>query len=237
MLAIKNLTKTFNGKKVIDDISLTVERGHIAVLLGQSGVGKSTMLRVLNNLESVDAGTLELDGRNLNLKNVNQEHTVGMVFQHFNLFDHMSVLENITFVLEKVANKSKEEAKAQGITLLKKYGLAEKADAYPQQLSGGQKQRLAIARTLSLKPKVVCMDEPTSALDPLLTSYVAQSIKELAQERYIVIIASHDISLLEKLPCTIYLMSAGKIVEKANSQDFYADKNKYPLLKNFVAGI
>jgi ABC-type polar amino acid transport system ATPase subunit len=237
MLAIKNVTKIFNGKKVIDAISLTVERGHIAVLLGQSGVGKSTMLRVLNNLESVDAGTLELDGNNLNLKNVHQEHTVGMVFQHFNLFDHMSVLENITFVLEKVAKKSKDEAHAQGIALLTKYGLAEKAAAYPQQLSGGQKQRLAIARALSLKPTVVCMDEPTSALDPLLTTYVAQNIKELANEGYIVVVASHDISLLEKLPCTIYLMSAGKIVEKADSHNFYADKNRYPLLKNFVAGV
>lgn len=237
MLAIKNVTKTFNGKKVIDALSLTVERGHIAVLLGQSGVGKSTMLRVLNNLESIDAGTLELDGKSLNLKTVNHEHTVGMVFQHFNLFDHMSVLENITFVLEKVANTNKDAAHTQAMALLTKYGLTEKSAAYPQQLSGGQKQRLAIARTLSLKPKIVCMDEPTSALDPLLTSYVAQSIKELANEGYIVIVASHDISLLEKLPCTIYLMAAGKIVEKADSQDFYTDKNRYPLLKNFVAGI
>jgi len=236
MLAIKHLTKIFNGKKVIDDISLAVAPGEIAVLLGQSGVGKSTMLRVLNNLETIDAGTIELNGKSLNLQNVNQEHTVGMVFQHFNLFDHMSVQENITFVLEKVAKKSKTEAIAIAQALLKKYGLLDKADTYPQQLSGGQKQRLAIARTLSLKPKVVCLDEPTSALDPLLTTHVANSIQDLAKEGYIVIVASHDISLLEKLPCTIYLMSAGKIVESAKAEEFYKDKSKYPLLKNFVAG-
>lgn len=236
MLKIENLNKSFGNRKILDTVSLTVGKGEIAILLGQSGVGKSTLLRVLNNLEKPDSGSITLDGKPLDLDKISQTHTVGMVFQQFNLFDHLSVEENITLALEKVAGKSKAEAHTIAMQLLKHFGLEDKAKMYVSQLSGGQKQRLAIARTLALKPKVVCLDEPTSALDPLLTSYVAQNIQQLANEGYIVLVASHDVALLDKLKCTIYLMQSGKIVESASSDEFKNNKGKYPNLAQFVLG-
>lgn len=236
MLSINHLTKVFRGKKVIDDLSLQVKRGEIAVLLGASGVGKSTLLRVLNNLETLDSGSILLDEKPLDVKTVNQTHVAGMVFQQFNLFSHLTAEQNITLALEKTMGTSAAEAKKIAHSLLARYGLADKALAYPSQLSGGQKQRLALARALALKPTILCMDEPTSALDPLLTSHVANTIQQLANEGYIVLVASHDTALLDKLNCTIYLMSNGKIVETAESKDFALHKEKYPQLAHFVAG-
>jgi polar amino acid transport system ATP-binding protein len=236
MLEVKNLSKSFNGKKVLDDISFSIKNGEIALFLGSSGVGKSTLLRILNNLETFESGKLFLDNKQLDINKANKTHSVGMVFQQFNLFDHMTVLKNITFVLEKGAKKNPTEAKKIAYALLQKYKLEDKANLLTSQLSGGQKQRLAIARTLSLKPRIICLDEPTSALDPLLTSFVAQNIQELASEGYIVIVASHDIALLERLSCKIYLMKNGKIVEYANSEEFKKDKDKFPLIRKFVTG-
>jgi polar amino acid transport system ATP-binding protein len=236
MLSIKNLSKQFHGKKILDDVSLEVKSGEIAVLLGPSGVGKSTLLRVLNNLETVDSGTLFLNGKPLDIHTMNKKHLVGMVFQQFNLFDHLTVEENITLALEKVMGKSKAEAHHIAHELLKQFGLEDKAHAYISQLSGGQKQRLALARALALKPQIICLDEPTSALDPLLTTYVANNIQQLAKEGLIVLVASHDISLLDKLDCIIYLMDAGKIVEMAKSVEFRKNKNNYLRIKQFVAG-
>lgn len=236
MLKIKDLTKIYNNKKIIDNVSLSVGKGEIALLLGQSGVGKSTLLRVLNNLESIDAGTITLDDKVLDLKANPATHTVGMVFQGFNLFEHLSVQENITLPLEKVLGTPHEQACAIADNLLSKYGLIDKKDMYVSRLSGGQKQRLAIARTLAMKPQVICMDEPTSALDPLLTTHVAKAIQELADQGYIVLVASHDIALLDKLKCTVYLMQAGHIVESAPAQEFKTNKQKYPALSKFVSG-
>ncbi len=236
MLVIKHLSKIFNTKKVLDDINLTVDKGEIALFLGASGVGKSTLLRVLNNLETLDHGTIELNGQQLDLKQAAQQHRVGMVFQQFNLFDHLTVEENITLALEKVAGKSKKEARSIAHNLLKKYGLEDKAHLYPNSLSGGQKQRLALARSLALKPEIMCLDEPTSALDPLLTNYVAQNIKQLAQGGYIVLVATHDISILNLLDCTIYLMKDGRIVETAHSKEFIRNKEHFPQIKAFVEG-
>lgn len=236
MLKIKNLSKKVRNKSIIHDFNLQVEHGEIAILLGSSGVGKSTLLRILNNLEIIDHGFVELDGLVLDLEQVNQSHTVGMVFQHFNLFEHLTVLQNITLALEKVVGQTSTQAQAIAHELLQRYGLSDKAHALPAQLSGGQKQRLAIARTLALKPKVMCMDEPTSALDPLLTTYVANNIKELAQQGYVVLVATHDISLLEKLPCTIHLMQNGTIIESATSQEFFEHQTRYPALMAFVTG-
>ena len=232
MLVIKDLSKQFHGKKIVDNISFTVDKGGIAMLIGPSGVGKSTLLRILNNLETIDGGSITLDDKPLDSK----EHISGMVFQGFNLFEHLTVEQNITIALEKVMGLSTKEAKRVARTLLKRYGLLEKADAYPSQLSGGQKQRLAIARTIAMKPKIICFDEPTSALDPMLTSHVAKNIQELANEGYIVLIASHDTALLDKLDCTIYLMDEGKIAQQATSREFFKNKANYPLLARFVAG-
>lgn len=236
MLNIKHFSKSIRGKTIVNDLSLQVKRGEIAVLLGSSGVGKSTLLRMLNNLETVDTGNVELDGICLDLAQVNQKHTIGIVFQHFNLFEHLTVEQNITLALEHVLHKDKAQAKTIAHGLLKHYGLADKAEYMVSQLSGGQKQRLAIVRTLALKPTVICLDEPTSALDPLLTTHVAHTIKELAAQGYVVIIATHDISLVEKLPCTIHFMCGGTIVESANSHDFFAHKNQYPNIASFVTG-
>ena len=237
MLTIKHLTKKFGNKKILDDVSLNVGKGEIAVLLGSSGVGKSTLLRILNSLETFDSGSIELDGKPLNPKTINKKHLVGMVFQHFNLFNHLTVEENITLALTKVLGKTQKEAQKIAHTLLEQYGLGDKANKYASQLSGGQKQRLAIARSIALKPQILCLDEPTSALDPLLTTYIANTITQLAKQEYTILIATHDTDLLDKLNCTIYLMGKGKIVESATSTEFNQNKSKYPKLNAFVSGI
>lgn len=237
MLVIKNLTKKFGSKTVLNNISLSVDHGEIALLMGRSGVGKSTLLRVLNNLEVPDSGSIMLDGKLLDIKTVHKTHTIGMVFQQFNLFEHLTTIENITIVLEKVLKKPKKEAEKIAHELLKKYGLDDKAHAPISALSGGQKQRLALARTLSLQPKVICLDEPTSALDPLLTTYIAETIQELARQNYIVLVSSHDTLLVEKLTCTIYLMENGTIIESAHSKEFQKHPDNYPKIKRFIAGV
>lgn len=236
MLAIKKLNKAINGKEILQDISFSVKNGEIAVFLGESGVGKSTLLRVLNNLETIDSGEIYLDQQKLDFKTVHKQHIIGMVFQQFNLFEHMTVEENIAFALEKVMKVTKNSAHEISRKILKKYGLLDKSTVYPSRLSGGQKQRLALARSLALKPRVICFDEPTSSLDPLLTTFVANNIQELANEKYIVLIATHDTVLLEKLDCTIYLMKNGKIIQEAYSKDFRANRNSYPLINAFVEG-
>lgn len=236
MLKIKQLTKSFNGKKILNNISLTIHRGEIAVFLGYSGVGKSTLLRILNNLEAADSGTIFLDDHELDLTTINKTHTIGMVFQHFNLFEHLTVERNITLPLEKILNKKPSEAQTIAYSLLNYYGLGEKAHTYASQLSGGQKQRLAIARAIAMKPQILCLDEPTSALDPILTSHIAETIQQLAEKNYIVLVASHDTALLEKLDCTIYLMSEGSIIQTVSSSEFKKNPSAYPDLKNFIAG-
>lgn len=217
-------------------MSFSVARGEIALLLGPSGVGKSTLLRILNNLTSVDSGTITLDNKPLDLNTVNKTHTVGMVFQQFNLFEHLTVEQNITLALEKVVGNTHQQATSLAHNLLTHYGLDQKADVYVSQLSGGQKQRLAIARTVALKPTIICMDEPTSALDPLLTTHVANTITTLADEKYIVLIASHDTMLLEKLDCTIYLLEEQGIAQTALSRDFRDNPAQFPLIYSFVKG-
>lgn len=230
MLVVKNITKTFHDKKVIDDVSFCVKPGEIVVLLGQSGVGKSTMLRAISNLETIDSGTMELDEKPLDFKKV------GMVFQDFNLFSHMTIEQNLVLPLMKVALKTEQEAQKIAHDLLNQFNVLSKAKNYPISLSGGQKQRVAIARALCMNPKVLCLDEPTSALDPKLTSEVAQIITQLAQQKIMIIIATHDIGLLEALSCTIHLMKNGKIIETASTQELEQDAISFEKIKNFIIG-
>lgn len=230
MLSVKNIVKTFHGKKVLNDVSFDVFPGEIVVLLGHSGVGKSTVLRLLNNLESLDSGGIYLDKQSVDF------NKVGMLFQDFNLFNHMTIKENITLPLIKVAGKSEQEAHSQAMKLLVQFGLASKADVYPVALSGGQKQRVALARTLAMNPKVLCLDEPTSALDPRLKSEVAQIIKDLASQGYMIIITTHDIALIEQLSCKIHLMKQGKIVETATTSSLQKDEKEVSSIKKFMEG-
>ncbi|MFA6066382.1 MAG: ATP-binding cassette domain-containing protein [Candidatus Babeliaceae bacterium] len=236
MLSINNLSKTFNNKKILDNISLSVAEGEVALLLGASGVGKSTLLRILNALEPADSGVITYNNSVIHPENNTYSHIFGMVFQQFNLFDHMTVLDNITFPLEKGLGVPHEQAILEARLLLREYNLSEQEHVPAVRLSGGQKQRLAIARALSVRPRVICMDEPTSALDPLLTNYVADSIQRLADQRYTVLVASHDTHLIARLACTIYLMDGGKIVQTAFSDDFKKSPENYPLIYKFVSG-
>lgn len=233
MLIVKNLKKTVNGKTLLNEVSFELSRGQIGIFLGGSGVGKSTLLRVLNNLESNDSGEFSLDAKVLDLGIVNRENTVGMVFQHFNLFEHLNVLENLTLALIKLHGKTKMEAHHMAKALLSKYGLNDKINESVHRLSGGQKQRLAIARTLALNPQIICLDEPTSALDPLLTNQVANYIGELAKEDRIVLLATHDMNLATKLDGMIFLMHQGQIVERVETKKYFLYSDQYPLIKRF----
>ena len=238
MLKIKELTKTFGKNRILDNVSVDVRKGEVAFFLGASGVGKSTLLRIINNLETATSGTAVLNSTQVvpRKKTTHCAATAGMVFQHFNLFEHLTARENITLILEKTLKQSKKDAKKAADKLLREYRLEDKGDKLVSQLSGGQKQRLAIARALCLSPKIICLDEPTSALDPLLTAYVARNIHQLAKQKYVVMVASHDITLLEKLPCTIHLMEKGSIVETAKSEEFFGKKSHFPKINKFVKG-
>lgn len=231
MLQIKNLSKKFGTKTVLHDVSLEIPAGSIGVLLGSSGTGKSTLLRCIAGLEDHDTGVVTLADKNLS------PDQVGMVFQQFNLFENLTVKDNIIFPLCKGRTQlAFAQAETIATDLLTRYGLLEFADRFPDELSGGQKQRLAILRTIAQKPAVICFDEPTSALDPLLKSYVAQTLIELSQAGYTILVATHDVQLVEQLPCTIFLMRAGLILETAKSQDFLANSTQFPEIKNFIYG-
>ncbi len=237
MFEVAHLSKSVHRKKILKDLNFQVGHGKIAIFLGGSGAGKSTLLRVLNNLEPYDSGSFVLDGSNLSLADVNRTHTVGMVFQHFNLFEHLNVEDNIILALVHCKGMKREEAKRISDMLLERYGLLEKSKNSTGRLSGGQKQRLAIARTLAVDPKIVCLDEPTSALDPRLTSQVAKFIIELASENRIVILTTHDMHLLEQLDGQLFLMEEGSIVESASKSACMDNPSAYPKLHNFLKGI
>jgi len=228
MLKISNISKSFKNKQVLKDITFSAEPGTISIFLGTSGTGKSTILRLLNNLETVDQGTMELDNKPLDQKDV------GMVFQSFNLFPHLTVQENITVPLTQVFKKTKAEANKIAQKLLQEYLLADFAHTYPASLSGGQKQRVGLARTLATNPKIVCLDEPTSALDPILTTTVAHIITKLAQDNFTILIATHDTDLIKQLSCTVHLMKNGRIHESATTKNLISDPSKFPDLKEFL---
>lgn len=210
VLEIKNIFKSFNNRTILNDFSLDVSQGEIVSIIGDSGVGKSTLLRCINTLEMIDSGEIKVNGNAISKKNLKQSRLdVGMVFQDYNLFPNYSVIENVTLPLIKVLKVKKLEAEIKAKELLKQMNLLKRCDAYPYQLSGGEKQRLAIARTLATNPKVICFDEPTSALDPKLVKQVFEIIKELANSGKAILIVTHDIKFANEISNKIVELKAG----------------------------
>ena len=215
MIKLENVHKSFGKNEVLKGINLHIEQGQVVVIIGPSGSGKSTVLRTMNYLEEPTSGKVIVDGMDLSdkkkLNDVRAE--VGMVFQNFNLFPHMTVMENLTLAQTKVRKTSMEEAKKIGQALLDRVGLADKANAYPDSLSGGQKQRVAIARALAMKPKVMLFDEPTSALDPEMVSEVLDVMKSLAEEGMTMVIVTHEMGFAKEVADRILFMDGGLILE------------------------
>ena len=199
---VTNLKKNFGKLEVLKDISVDVQEGEVVVLLGPSGSGKSTLLRCLNQLETATSGKIIIDGHDVTDKHtdINKvRENIGMVFQHFNLFNHLTVLDNMTLAPVHLKLMNKEEARTEALRLLERVGLADKADAFPSQLSGGQKQRVAIARALEMKPDIMLFDEPTSALDPEMVGEVLAVMKELARDGMTMVVVTHEIGFAREV--------------------------------------
>lgn len=239
MIQVENLHKSFGSLEVIKGVDLDVKEGEVVCIIGPSGSGKSTVLRCINRLEEPTSGRIIVDGHDVMAPktNINTIRTeAGMVFQQFNLFPHMSVLANVTLGPIKVRSMAKAEADALGKALLKKVGLAEKTDSYPDQLSGGQKQRVAIARALALQPKVILFDEPTSALDPELVGEVLEVMKELAREGMTMVVVTHEMGFAREVADRVIFIDQGKIQEQGPPAEFFtAPKN--PRLKEFLGRV
>jgi polar amino acid transport system ATP-binding protein len=217
MIQVKNLKKSFGKNEVLKDINVTVKNQEVVVVIGPSGSGKSTFLRCINMLETITGGHVLIEGIDLTDKttDINKVRTeVGMVFQQFNLFPHKKVIENIMLAPMKVRNTPKEEARAKGLELLRKVGLKDKADAYPDSLSGGQKQRVAIARALAMEPKIMLFDEPTSALDPEMVGEVLEVMKDLAKEGMTMVVVTHEMGFAKEVGDRVIFMDGGLIVEE-----------------------
>ncbi|WP_066256192.1 amino acid ABC transporter ATP-binding protein [Neobacillus drentensis] len=224
MIQVKNLVKSFGSNIVLNGIDLSVAEKEVVVIIGASGSGKSTLLRCVNFLEMFDQGEIRLIGKTViptttNLNKVREE--VGMVFQQFNLFPHMNVLENVMEAPLHVKKMDKVQAKEKAMVLLKKVGLNDKALAYPKNLSGGQKQRVAIARALAMEPRIMLFDEPTSALDPELVGEVLQVMKQLAQEGMTMVVVTHEMGFAREVADRVVFMGDGKILEEAPPNEFF----------------
>lgn len=225
IIVVEHINKTFaNDVKAVVDFTAKIQRGEVVVVIGPSGSGKSTFLRCLNGLEEIDSGSIVIDGIILDDKKKNRleiRKEVGMVFQQFNLFPHMTVLENVNLAQRRVRKKSKEEANAMSMDLLKKVGITEKADNYPSHLSGGQQQRVAIARALAMMPKVMLFDEATSALDPEMIGEVLDVMKDLAREGMTMICVTHEMGFAREVSDRVIFMEDGKIVEVGTAEHFF----------------
>ena len=236
MINIENLSKNFGNLKVLKNISTTINKGEIISIIGPSGSGKSTFLRCINKLEEPTEGHIYIDGMDLMDKNtdINKiRERVGMVFQHFNLFPNMTVLENLTLSPIMVKKESKEEAEKYASYLLEKVGLSDKASSYPTQLSGGQKQRIAIARALAMKPEVILFDEPTSALDPEMIKEVLDVMRDLAKEGMTMLIVTHEMGFARNVGNRILFMDNGEIIEDCSPKDFFENPSN-ERIKDFL---
>ena len=224
LFEIKDLCKDFGDLHVLDNISTTISKGEVVVIVGPSGSGKSTFLRSLNLLERPTSGTILFEGKDITDPkcDINKHRQkIGMVFQHFNLFPHKTILENMTLAPVKVLKKSKAEAEAQAMELLKRVGLEEKANAYPTQLSGGQKQRIAIVRSLCMNPDVMLFDEPTSALDPEMVGEVLMVMRDLAKNGMTMAIVTHEMGFAKEVASRVMFVDEGQIKEENTPQEFF----------------
>ena len=219
---VTNLKKSFGKLEVLKDISLDVQEGEVVVLLGPSGSGKSTLLRCLNQLETATSGQIIIDGHNVTDKrtDINKvRENIGMVFQHFNLFNHLTVMDNMILAPVHLKLMTKEQARTAAEQLLQRVGMEDKAYAYPSQLSGGQKQRVAIARALEMKPDIMLFDEPTSALDPEMVGEVLAVMKELAKEGMTMVVVTHEIGFAREVADRVIFMEGGYIVEEGSPEE------------------
>ena len=237
MITVKNLHKSFHGTDVLKGINETIHKGEKVVVIGPSGSGKSTFLRCLNLLETPTEGEVWVEGNNItapktDIDKVRQK--MGMVFQHFNLFPHLTVKKNITLAPTTLKLQTEEEAGENAMRLLKRIGLEEKADSYPNQLSGGQKQRIAIIRALAMNPDVMLFDEPTSALDPEMVGEVLELMKELAREGMTMVCVTHEMGFARDVATRVLFMDNGVITEQAPPEEFFAHP-KNPRLQDFLA--
>ncbi len=226
MIKVEKLNKSFGNLHVLKDIDLTVNESDVVCLIGSSGSGKSTLLRCLNFLEKKDNGKIIINGEEIiqSTHDINEvRQKVGMVFQHFQLFPHKTVIENITEAPIMVKKMPKEQALAEARSLLEKVGLSDKADIYPNKLSGGQKQRVAIARALAMKPEIMLFDEPTSALDPELVGEVLAAMKELAEEGMTMVVVTHEMQFAREVADWIFYMNEGSIIERGHPEDFFTN--------------
>ena len=238
MLEIKNIKKSFSKKRVLKGISLTVEKGDIIGIIGPSGCGKSTLLRTINYLAPPDDGSIVFEGNKIEAKSnlISIRRKIGMVFQQFNLFENMTILENIILSPVETGIMTKNEAIKEAKHFLKKIDLIDKKDFYPSQLSGGQKQRIAIIRSLMMKPELMLFDEPTSALDPEMIGEVTNLMREIANEGMTMIVVSHEMNFIKNFCTKVIFMEEGKILEEGTSNEIF-NSPKCEALKNFLSKV
>lgn len=239
MIDVKNLEKKFGDHVVLKDINEHIEKGEKVVIIGPSGSGKSTFLRCLNLLETPTAGEIWIDNEQINAPKVNVNklrQKMGMVFQHFNLFPHLTVKKNITLAPVKLGLMSQEQADKRAMELLERIGLPDKADEYPNMLSGGQKQRIAIVRALAMNPEVMLFDEPTSALDPEMVGEVLEVMKELARDGMTMVVVTHEMGFAREVGTRVLFMDEGNILEQNSPEEFF-DHPKNPRLKDFLSKV
>lgn len=239
MIDVKHLSKSFGNNLVLDDISEHIYPGDKVVIIGPSGSGKSTFLRSLNLLEEPSKGTITFDGVEITAPKANVDlirRKMGMVFQHFNLFPNMTILKNITLAPVRTGLMTQAEAEEKAIQLLRRVGLEEKANAYPNQLSGGQKQRIAIVRALAMNPKVMLFDEPTSALDPEMVGEVLSVMKELAQDGMTMVVVTHEMGFAREVGSRVLFMDQGKILEQGSPEDIFGNPQN-PRLQDFLSKV
>ena len=236
LLSVHDLKKSFGEREILKGISFDVRRGDVVCIIGPSGSGKSTFLRTLNLLETITSGKVIVDGYELSDPNTDVDkvrENIGMVFQHFNLFPHMTVLENITFAPIELGKESKENAEKHAMELLAKVGLADKRDAKPDSLSGGQKQRVAIARSLAMNPDIMLFDEPTSALDPEMVGDVLGVMKDLAEQGMTMLIVTHEMGFARKVANRVIFTDGGQFIEDGTPEQIF-DNPQHPRLKDFL---